>query len=171
MKAQVEVNEVDISKVSIGQKAMLTFSAIDGLSVSGKVEKMDSLGTLASGVVTYNVTIGFDTLDSRIKPEMSVSSSIITDVKQDVIIVSSSAVKTQNGDSYVQVLVNGAPQNKTVEIGSSNNTETEIVSGISAGDNVIIQTIAEGTASTKSANTTSTSTNRGGGVGIPGLGH
>jgi len=165
LKAQVQVNEVDIPNVQIGQKAMMTFSAVDGLFVSGKVEKMDSLGTLTSGVVTFNVTISFDTLDSRIRPEMSVSASIITDVKQDVIIVSSSAVKTQSGNSYVQILVNGAPQNKTVKVGSSNNTETEIVSGINLGEDVVTQTVTPGATSTA----TSTSSNRGGG-GLGGFG-
>jgi RND family efflux transporter MFP subunit len=164
LKAQVQVNEVDIPNVKIGQKAEMTFSAIDGLSVFGKVEKMDSLGTLTSGVVTFNVTISFDTLDPRIRPEMSVSASIITDAKQDVVMVSNSAVKTQNGNSYVQVLNNGSPQNKTVKVGSSNNTETEIVSGISAGDNVITQTITSGA----SSSTAATTSNRG---GFGGFGH
>jgi len=164
LKAQVQVNEVDIPNVKIGQKATMTFSAIDGLAVSGKVEKMDSLGTLTSGVVTFNVTIGFDTLDSKIRPEMSVSASIITDVKQDVIMVSSGAVKGQNGSSYVQVLVGGLPQNKTVKVGSSNNTETEIISGISAGDDVVTQTITSGASSA----TTATTSNKG---GLGGFGH
>lgn len=158
LKAQVQVNEVDIPNVQIGQKAMMTFSAIEDLSVSGKVEKMDSLGTLNSGVVTFNVTISFDTLDPRIRPEMSVSASIITDVKQDVVIVPSGAVKTQGGRSYVQILVNEAPQKKMVKVGSSNNTETEIVSGISAGENVVTQTIN----SSATSATTSTSSTRGG---------
>jgi HlyD family secretion protein len=172
LKAQVQVNEVDIPNVKIGQKVMMTFSAVDGLNVSGKIEKMDSLGTLTSGVVTYNVTIGFDTLDPRIKPEMSVSASIITAVKQNVITVSNSAVKTQGGSSYVQVLVNGIPQDKTVEVGASNNTETEITSGINVGDNVITQTIASGAAASSSASASGqrTGSSGGGGLRLPGIG-
>ena len=165
LKAQVEVNEVDIANVNIGQKVSLTFSAIDSLTATGKVEKMDSRGTLTSGVVTYNVTVGFDSLDSRIRPEMSVSAAIITDTKQDVIVVPNSAVKSQNGSSYVQVLVGQSPENKKVEVGLSNDTQTEIVSGISVGDNVITQTI-------NSSSTTSATSSRSGnsGVRIPGMG-
>lgn len=164
LKAQVEVNEVDISNVSIGQKVTLTFSAIDGLTSTGKVEKMDSLGTLTSGVVTYNLTISFDEIDPRIKPEMSVSAAIITGVKQDVILVPNSAVKTQNGSSYAQVLTGQIPEKKTVEIGLSNDTQTEIVSGISVGDNVVTQT------KSSNATTTSSSSNSRNNVRIPGLG-
>jgi HlyD family secretion protein len=168
LQAQVSVNEVDIPNVAIGQKVMMTFSAISGLTISGKIEKMDALGTLAQGVVTYNVKVGLDTLDSRIKPNMSVSAKIITQVKQDVITVPNSALKTQGNATVVQVLPSGAktPESRTVELGSANNTETEIVSGINVGDNVVTQTIDP----TAKATTTTTSTNRGGGMGILGGG-
>lgn len=143
LKAEVEVNEVDVPDVALGQKVMMTFGAIEDLSVSGKVEKMDALGTITQGVVNYNVTIGFDTLDKRIKPSMSVSAKIITGIKQGVIVVPNSALKTQNNETYIEVLPNGSliPERRTIEIGAANNTETEIVSGISMGDNVVIQTI------------------------------
>jgi RND family efflux transporter MFP subunit len=169
LKAQMEVNEVDIANVSIGQKATLTFSAIDGLSMTGKVEKMDSLGTLTSGVVTYNVTISFDSLDSRIKPEMSVSASIITGVKQDVILVPNGAVKTQSGSSYVQLLTGLTPENKTVEIGLSNDTQTEIVSGVNVGDKVVTQTIS-GSSTSTTTSTASSSRSGSSSIRVPGLG-
>jgi RND family efflux transporter MFP subunit len=170
MKAQVQVNEVDIANVTIGQKAMMTFSGIDGLTVSGKVEKMDSIGTLSSGVVTYNVTIGFDTLDPRIKPEMSVSANIITDVKQDAITVPNSALKSQGNNTYVQVLNDGSttPTQVTVQTGIANNTDTEITSGINAGDKVVTQTI-NSTSSTSSTSTTSSSRSSGSAIRLPGL--
>jgi HlyD family secretion protein len=170
LKAQVQVSEVDISNVSIGQKTMLTFTGIDGLEVSGKVEKIDSLGTLSSGVVTYNVTIGFDTLDPKIKPEMSVSAAIITGAKQNVLVIPSTAVKTQNSSSYVEVITSGqTPTQKNVEIGLSNNTETEIISGINAGDKVVTQTINSGATSSASSSSSSTRQNNRSGFGIPGI--
>lgn len=169
MKAQVQVNEVDIANVNIGQEVALTFSAIDGLSATGKVEKMDSIGTLDSGVVTYNVTIGFDTLDSRIRPEMSVSAAIITQSKQEVVIIPSGAIKTQNGTSYVEVLNIGQnPVETTVKTGISNDTETEITGGISVGDKVVTQTVGSLT-STTATSTSSSSNNRNSGMRIPGF--
>jgi HlyD family secretion protein len=178
LKAQIQVNEVDVPNVSIGQKVMMTFSAIDGLTMSGKIEKMDALGTISQGVVTYNVTIGFDSLDSRIKPQMSVSAKIITEIKQDVIAVPNSALKTQGNVTYLEVLDSATqkPQRRTIEIGSANNTETEIVSGVKVGDNVIIQTIDP---NVKTTTTTSTSgvggaggaRGGGGGGGIGGMLH
>jgi macrolide-specific efflux system membrane fusion protein len=164
LKAVVTVNEVDVPNVSIGQKATLTFDAIPGFTTTGKVEKMDSIGTVAQGVVTYNVTIGFGSIDSRIKPQMSVTAAIITDVKQNVLIVPNSAIKSQGGNSYVQVLNSGnTPKQVNVEVGAANNTESEIVSGVGAGDKVVTQTINPSATST----TTATSSN---GLRLPGLG-
>jgi len=164
LKAQVQVNEVDIPSVSIDKKATLTFDAIEGFTATGKVEKIDSLGTITQNVVTYNVTIGFDALDPRIKPEMSVSAAIITDVKQDVITVPNSAVKSEGNTNYVLVLTNDSPVQHPVEIGATNNTDTEILSGVNAGDKVVTQTITS-----SNTNTNSSSSSRGG-FGIPGLG-
>ena len=162
LKAQVQVNEVDISNVQVGQKATLSFGAINGVSISGKVEKMDALGTITQSVVTYNVTIDFDIVDPRIKPEMSVSAAIISDVKQDILIVPSGAIKTQDGFDYVEILNNGQPPEQVpVKIGTANNTQTEILTGIKEGDKVVTQTIVPG--ATASSGTQ-------GGFRLPGFG-
>ena len=165
LKAQVAVNEVDIPNVSIGQKVTMTFGAMEGVTATGKVEKMDALGTITQGVVNYNVTIGFDTIDDRIRSGMSVSAKIITGIRQDVIAVQNSALKVRGNKTYIEVLDAGSktPEQRNIEIGSANNTETEIVSGINAGDNVVIQTIDPNAKAT----TTGTGSS---GTRIPGFG-
>jgi HlyD family secretion protein len=169
MKSQVQVNEVDIPNVSIGQRATMTFDAIEGFTATGKVEKVDSLGTITQNVVTYNVTIGFDSLDNRIKPEMSASASIITGVKQDVLIVPNSAVKSQESTSYVEVLNEGTvPQQVNVEVGTANDTETEIVSGVKAGDKVVTQTVSAGSSTNVNTNSNSQRRSSGGFFGLGG---
>lgn len=174
MKAQVEVSEVDIASVVVGQSATLTFNALDDFTATGKVEKIDSLGTLESGVVTYNVTISFDSLDSRIRPGMNVSASIITDSKQDAVIIPVSALRTENGTYYVEIIRNGTAEKKTVEIGLENNSEAEIKSGISIGDVIVTQTTISKSSSSSSDSSSSSSSsktnNRSGGPGmIPGM--
>src|SRR5258708_279566 len=79
---------------------------------------------------------------------MSVTANVITDVKQDVITVPNSAIKQSGNQKYVQLLVNGLPQQKNVETGISNDTDTEITSGLSGGESVITQTITNSTTST-----------------------
>jgi len=147
--AEISLNEVDVAKVKVGQKVNLTFDAVADLTITGEVTEIDAIGAVTQGVVTYGVKIVFDTQDERVKPGMSVSTAIITDVRQDVIVVSNSAVKTSGTIQYVEVLINNAPQVQSVETGLSNDTMTEIISGINEGDKVITQTIAASTAKTQ----------------------
>lgn len=163
--ATVSLNEVDIAKIKLGQKATMTFDAIDGLSITGVVSEIDSIGTVSQGVVTYNVKISLDINDDRIKPGMSVSATIITNTAQDVIVVPSSAVKSKGGISYVEIfnspLVDNSassssgslsaipPTQTEVVIGLIGDTTTEITSGLKEGDIIVTKTITT-TTTTKS---------------------
>lgn len=163
LKATIQINEVDIASLKIDQKASMTFDAISSLTLTGKVEKVDTTGTVSQGVVSYSATVGFDSLDSKVKPEMSVNATITTAVKQDALIVPSSAVKTSGTTHYVQILQNGSSVQQTVEIGATNDTQTEITSGLSEGTSVVTQTI---TANQTSSNTnTNSSRNSRSGLG------
>ena len=163
--AEISLNEVDVTKVKTGQKTILTFDAIPDLSITGEVTEIDVLGTVTQGVVTYNIKIGFDTQDERVKPGMSVSAAIITDMKQDALLVPNSAIKSNGNGQYVEVMTNNMPQSQSVETGLSNDTITEIISGLQEGEQVITQTITA-----NSTNTSQTqSQNRNTGLRIPGL--
>ena len=166
--AEISLNEVDAAKVKAGQKVTLTFDAIEDLSISGEVLEVDTLGTVSQGVVNYNIKIGFDTQDERVKPGMTVSTSIIINAKQNVLLVPSSAVKINNSSSYVQLMdktanspstanVSGlsaaqVPIAQNVEVGASNDTMTEILSGVNEGDVVVTQTITSTTATSTQQN-------------------
>lgn len=155
--AEISLNEVDVSKLKLGQKTILSFDAIDGLGLTGVIAEIDTLGTVSQGVVNYNVKIAFDTQDERIKPGMSVSTSIITDVKQNVLMLPSSAIKSSGGIYYVEspaeVDLTTAGQNATqvvgtapvvqhsVELGIANDINTEVSGDIKVGDKVITRTI------------------------------
>ncbi len=150
--ASLSLNEVDVAKVKLGQPATLTFDAIDGLTLTGKVVDVDTLGTTTQNVVTYTVKIALDTQDDRIKPGMSTNASIVTDVKPDVLMVPSSAVQSAGNSSYVQYLVNGAPVQHNVTVGLSNDTDTEVSGDIKEGDEIITQIITQA-ATTQSSGT------------------
>jgi HlyD family secretion protein len=177
--AQISVNEVDAAKISVGQKVTLTFDAIDSLTLTGTVAQIDTVGTVSQGVVSYAVKMTLDTQSNQIKPGMTVNASIQTAVHQEVLAVPSSAVKTTNGVSYAQVfnppLVNTGgiqgvvsavtPTQVLVETGISDDTQVEILSGLTAGEQIVTRTIT-GAAATTEARTTTTGAARGGIGGI-----
>lgn len=157
--ATIALNEVDVAKVKVGQRASLTFDAVEDLTISGEVAEVDSLGTTSQGVVSYNVKIVFDVQDERVKPGMSTSASIVLSAKPDILQVPSAAVKTSGGSSYVEMLENNVSARHNVTVGVSNDLMTEITSGLNEGEEVITQKITTGGTSTSAP---AGSNNRGG---------
>lgn len=164
--ATITLNEVDIAKIKLGQKATVTFDALPDLSLVGTVAEIDTLGTVSQGVVTYAVKISLDTDDDQVKPGMSATAAIVTDVKPDVLVVPNSTIKTNNGNNYVEMFdtplpapqagIQGSPsaippKQVPVTTGLSNDTVTEIVSGIKEGDMIITRTITGTPAATTAA--------------------
>jgi len=155
--AEITLNEIDAVDVKTGQKASLTFDAIDGLTIMGEVAEVDTLGTENQGVVTYNVKISFDTQDERVKPGMSVSASIITNQKQDVLTLPNSSIKYQGNRNYVEVLRDdGTIADQNIQLGLSNDTMTEVTSGLQEGEKVVTQTINSSGSNSNSSGDTST---------------
>ena len=175
--ADISLNEIDAARVKVGQKVTITFDAIPELTITGKVIETDLVGTVNQGVVTYNIKIGFDTQDDQVKPGMSVSAAIITDVVPDALAAPNSAVKSQGESHYVEMFDHAFPENQSsqgvvspiaprrqpVEIGMSDDSSTEIISGLNEGDVIVSRTI--------SSNSTQPQTTQqsGGGFRIPGL--
>lgn len=142
-QAIIAFNEIDVAKVAVGQKATLAFDAIDGLTITGEVVEVDTLGTVSQGVVSYNVKVLFDVQDERVKPGMTVSVNVILSSKPNILLVPNSAVKSEAGGRYVQQLdALGNPIHISVQIGDSNDTMTEIISGLNEGDKIVTQTIS-----------------------------
>ncbi len=154
--AELSLNEVDATKLKVGQKATMTFDAVSDLTITGEVSEVDTLGEVSQGVVTYGATIVLDTQDNQIKPGMSVSASIITKTRQDVLLVPNSAIKALGDENYVEIIKNDSisysqtatlgvvsditPQRQIVIVGLSNDTMTEIISGVEEGDQIVTQT-------------------------------
>ena len=180
--ATVTLNEVDVSKVQVGQKATLTFDALPDLQIAGSVSQIDTLGTVSQGVVSYAVKVAFLTEDARVKPGMSVALSIITDVRTDVLAVPNGAIQQAAGQATVQVLTVPAetasatdaaqgvpsetpPVTRTIQTGFTNDQYTEVMSGLEAGERVVTRTIDPNAATPASG----ASGSSGAAVRIPGL--
>jgi len=178
--ATLSMNEVDVAKIKTGQKATMTFDAVEGLTITGQVSDVDTIGTVTQGVATYNVKIVFDTQDDRIKPGMTVSATIVTDVKTDTLMAANSSIKTSaSGGTYVEMFdtvpagatgTTGAPsaippKQVTVTVGISNDTETEILTGLKEGDMVVTRTTTGAQSATQTKNVSAGSLFGGGGRG------
>lgn len=137
----INLTEIDIPKIKIGDKATIIFDAFSDKTFTGKVISIDTIGSVTSGVTNYPTVILLDTKSNVILPNMGISVNIITNTKDGVLLVSSSAVKSDDGgNNYVQILKKGQPINQDIEIGLVSDMQTEVISGLSLGENIIIST-------------------------------
>ena len=154
---KVFFNEVDIISIKEGQNANLTFDAIPDLELKGVVSKVNLMGEVSSGVVSYQVEITFEEEDNRVKAGMSVNVEIITEDKENILIIPVASVNLKNGKSFVQILeqevkddnldeeikTNSKIIEKEVVTGISNDTKIEIISGLEEGQEIISKIITD----------------------------
>lgn len=154
MQSTVNLTELDIVKVKTGQKATLTLDAFPEKTFAGQVLSINTDGQVSSGVTTYPTVITFDTDLQNIYPNMAVNANIITNIKNDVILVPNAAVQSRNGQTTVRTLKDNKEVDVPAEIGDSNDQQTEIISGINEGDQVIIGTTGLNNGATRQSGTT-----------------
>lgn len=160
----INLTEVDVPNVKIGNKATVTLDAFPDKTYTGRVISIDTVGSVSSGVTTYPTTIKFDTEVPEIFSNMSAQASVITNSKPDALLVPSSAVQTQDGSTYVRVMKNGHVSEADVETGLSSDSQTEIVAGLTVGDTVVTSIITQ-TAKTGSSSQTQSPFSAFGGAG------
>jgi hypothetical protein len=159
-QATLTLTEVDVTKIKSGQKVTLTMDAFPDKTLTGTVLAVNTSGSVSSNVTSYSVAVLIDKTDLDVYTNMAVTAMIITDVKNDVIVVSNGAISTSNGNSVVKVMKGNQISEVVVETGISNSTQTEIISGVNEGDSVVT-----GSATTSKTTTTKKSTSVFGGSG------
>jgi HlyD family secretion protein len=135
----VQVSEVDINSVTIGQPAVVTFDAVLGHEYHGKVVGVSRVGTSVQSVVNFNVTVELTDPDADVKPGMTASVTITIQSLDNVLLVPNRAVHLVNGQRMVYVLRNGQLFEIPVMLGASDDTMSEVTSGdLSAGDVLVL---------------------------------
>lgn len=139
---QFSVSEIDALKIEPGQKATIVIDALPDKTFTGEVIAIDKTGEVNSSVVNYPLTIKFDSQTDEVLPNMSATANIIVNKKSNVLTVPSTAIINQGDLNYLRILKNGKIILTPVEIGISSDTKTEIISGVSEGDEVVVSIVS-----------------------------
>ncbi len=162
-------SESDAAKIHTGQPATVQVDALPTKQLAAHVISIDTTQTVVSNVVTYGVTLVLDRVAPGLKPGMTVSASIVTAKRDGVLHVPNAAVHTTNGSSFVTVVgTDGKQTEQAVQTGLVGDDTTEIVSGVKAGQQVVVSTITTSTTTTPA--TGGRGGAGGGGFGFPGGG-
>ena len=105
MKVTVQVGEKDIAKIAVGQSANVTFPAFPDIVSQGTVTAIASVANSdaangGGGSVTFNVDILIEAPDARLKPGMTAEVSVVTEQLDDVVMVPTMALMTEDGEHY-----------------------------------------------------------------------
>ena len=105
MKVTVQVGEKDIAKITVGQSANVTYPAFPDIVSEGTVTAIASVANSdsnygGSGSVTFNVDILIEAPDARLKPGMTAEVSVVTEQLDDVVMVPTMALMTEDGENY-----------------------------------------------------------------------
>lgn len=160
MTMTVAFSESDIAKVKVGQPATATLDALSGVKLAAHVSSISTLGTDNDGVVSYDATLTLDQRNASVRPGMSASAAVVTNQAQGVTLPNS-AITGGGSLSTVDVLRNGKSVSTPVVVGLKGDSRTQVVSGLKAGQQVVVTTTLPSLSSTP---TSSSSTGALGGL-------
>ncbi len=135
----VEVSEVDINRVTVGQPVRLTFDAIQGEQFQGKVVQVARIGQAQQGIVNFIVTVELQDPNGEVRPGMTAGVNIVVEQLDNALLVPNRAVRLLGNQRVVYILKNGAPTPVDITLGASSETNSQVVSGdIKVGDPVVL---------------------------------
>jgi multidrug efflux pump subunit AcrA (membrane-fusion protein) len=136
MNSQTYVNEIDISKVAVGQQVEIEIDAFPGRKFTGEVHEVANMGEQMrnSNAKVFEVIVHINEFDSILRPSMTTKNTIITDVIDDVLHLPIECVGANDSISYI------FRKRKRQQIipGRSNESEIIILAGLNAGDEVYL---------------------------------
>ncbi len=137
---QAQVDETDIGKVKVGQEATITLDAYPQIKVKGKVDHIFYESKLVNNVNIYQVDVFPESVPDVFRSGMTATVNIIEKAKEDVLLIPLEAVKRNKEGAYV--LLSSPPMEKPaerkIETGISDEKNTEVISGLSEQDKVLI---------------------------------
>ena len=163
MTLSVNVDEMDILSIETGQKATVTFDAIENKEYEGEITSIDKNGTTSNGTTKYPVEITLTKEDSMMSG-MNASVTITTSEVTDALLVPAAAVTEEGNTSYVYTEKDsktGELSGKTeVQTGDTDGTNIVITSGVSEGDTVYYSMAAGGSSDDSSTDNQNNDQNR-----------
>jgi RND family efflux transporter MFP subunit len=145
LEVEVDVNETYINRVTNGMRVEAVLDAYQDWKIPAHV--ITTIPTADRQKATVKVRIGFDGLDPRILPDMGVKVSFLREEPAagsaapaaPSVLVPKAAIRASDGKSIVFVLRTDRVERRAISVGLENGGQTEVLSGVSAGDRVVIE--------------------------------
>ncbi len=137
--ADVQVNEVEIGQVKVGQPVFLSVDAYPNQVLNGKVTFISPVGKSTQGVVTYRVRVEIEPTDLPLLPDMTITARINVGRGAKSLLVPLLALHSDARGNYVEVLQpDGTPRKVYVQVGQQSNAMVEVKGNLHSGDKVVL---------------------------------
>jgi HlyD family secretion protein len=136
MQVTARLNQVDVSKVHVGQAAEVRLDAYPDLVFPGKVERISAISTASQyskRIRYFAAIVSIQGSNPKLLPDLTAAVDIQLQILDNVLLLPREAVFVQQGQTMVEVLVDGRPELRPVKVGSRNDCEVVIESGIKEG--------------------------------------
>jgi HlyD family secretion protein len=137
------VDESDIGQVFVGQESRVKVDAYRERTFPGTVIRIAPLGEEEDNVIGFDVRVSIDDPEGILRAQMSANAEIIVEEKKDILLVPESAIiYDRERNTFVELYdpsAEGMKRRVPIEIGISNGTSTEIISGVEEGDRLVTE--------------------------------
>lgn len=139
---KVELNQIDVSKVKLGQRVTATFDGLPGEEFGARVTEIAHASTKAKELDVFPIKAELDRPDPRIRPGMTADVRIHVGEHPDVVTLPLEAVTREGGKAFVKRVVGAGELRHTerveVALGNENERVAEVVAGLEAGQEVLL---------------------------------
>ena len=137
------IDEIDIAMVQLGQEANILLDALPDEEVKGSVVFISPVGTIRAGVVSYGTTITLENPVAELRDGMSATAEVIIERRDDVLVIPNRAIWGTLANPKAVVLVDGQQEEREITLGLTDGINTEVLSGLEEGEEVILPTPEE----------------------------
>jgi HlyD family secretion protein len=140
MLVDLEISEIDVNSIEVGQEVIYSFDAIPGSEYHGRVSEIGTVGNSAQGVVEFKVTTTLTDADEKIKAGMTAIAEIVVEEYENTLLVPNQAVRVVDGNRIIYILApDGSVAEKTIELGAQSVVYSQVIGGeLKAGDKIIL---------------------------------
>ncbi len=135
----LQISEVDINNLEIGQAVSVSFDALQGKPYTGIVNKISQYGSSTGTGVNFEVTVELTEVDETIKPGMTAAVNITVREIENALFIQNRSVRNLEGKKVVYVLRDGVAEPVEIRLGSTADNLSEVLGGdIKEGDLIIL---------------------------------
>jgi HlyD family secretion protein len=143
LQVDAYVDEIDIGKVHVGQKAVFSVDAFPEREFMGDVVAIYPKAVIQDNVVNYDVVVSITTpYEGLLRPEMTANVTITLEARKGVLAVPTRSVKRERGRSLLYVLVEGRPVPRQVKLGWREGQWIEVLDGVDEGQTILLESPA-----------------------------